>query len=702
MSADPRPHAGAPLDAPSIDASSSDQVSVDSTSSVPTSSDSKSVDSTSATDPTSNARPIDPPMRDQTSSDSKSARPSDPDGTRSTEMAAGGAETDLDAPDAGAPATFLGFAAAVARMMPRQVGLAVALSLLLSGAEAAGVLVLIHLLAIVGLPLPEGSAGALGGVAAGALASVGARPTLGAALLLYVAVTAVQAAFQRAQSRVSYRVEMDVALRMRTRLYEAIAGARWLVFTRLRASDLLQALTTESDRTGHAASYLLSMVVHGLVGLVYLVLALRISPWASLVAVASGGLLLLLQRRKNRQARAAGEGVTGATGEVVGAASEHLQSMKVVKSYGAETRNVALFREMAERSVAMHVRAVHAYSDSRAFFTVGSVALLALVTWVSVEGLGLPGSASLLLIFMFSRLVPRLSNLQNLYQMVLHDLPAYGNVLRRTAALEAEREAVSPSAGVHALGEGVRFEDVSFGYVEGRDAVRGLTLSVEARRTTAVVGPSGAGKTTVADLVMGLVTPRAGRVVVDGRTLEESWLRGWREGIGYVSQETVLFHDTVLANLRWAQPGATEGEIWDALRSAAAEEFVRALPRGLHTVVGDRGVRLSGGERQRLALARALLRRPALLILDEATSALDTENERRIRDAIGALHGRTTILLITHRLSSVRDADVIHVMEAGRVVESGSWPALMAREGRFHALWRSQESGDSARAVAEL
>jgi ATP-binding cassette subfamily C protein len=592
------------------------------------------------------------------------------------------------------------FAADLVRMMPGRLAAAVALSLVVSATEAASVVILIQLLSIVGIQVPEGSVGRLGGVVRGAFAAVGARPTLAAVLLVYVVVVSLQAAVQRAQSQVSYRVELEVSLHLRRRLYAAIAGARWLYFTRIRSSDLLQALTGESDRAGHAAAYLLSMVVHSLVGLVYLLLALRISPIASLVALLCGGLLLLVLRQKNRLARAAGQGLSVANAEVTAAASEHLQSMKVVKSYGAEARNVELFGRMAQDTLGMHLRAGRAYADARALFTAGSVALLGLVTWIAVEAVGLAGSTALLLIFMFSRLVPRLSNIQSLYQYVQHDLPAYANVLRRTAALEAEREAASGAPGVHVLREGVRFEGVTFGYLDDRDAVRGLTMDVDARRTTAVVGPSGAGKTTVADLVMGLALPREGRVAVDGRVLEESWMRGWREGIGYVSQDTVLFHDTVLANLRWARPEATDDELWEALRAAAASAFVRALPQGLDTVIGDRGVRLSGGERQRLALARALLRRPALLILDEATSALDTENERRIRDAIRALQGKTTILLITHRLSSVRDADVIHVMEAGRLVESGDWAALMAREGRFRELWRSQEADEPAEAPA--
>ena len=153
-------------------------------------------------------------------------------------------------------------------------------------------------------------------------------------------------------------------------------------------------------------------------------------------------------------------------------------------------------------------------------------------------------------------------------------------------------------------------------------------------------------------------------------------------------QETLLFHDSVRANLLWANPGATEDDIWRALASAAADDFVRALPNGLETVLGDRGVLVSGGERQRLSLARALLRRPRILILDEATSSLDSENERRIQDAIDRLHEQITIVVITHRLSTIRNADWIHVLDHGRIVESGTWNSLLvSREGRFRALW---------------
>jgi ATP-binding cassette, subfamily C, bacterial len=589
------------------------------------------------------------------------------------------------------------------RLDARRTVLALTLSLAAAAFEALGVVVLVPLLAAVGLPSPAGATGRMGGLAHRALALFGLRPSLGPVLGLFIVVTALQALAMRAQSVAGWRLQLGVALRMRRRLYAAIAGARWLHFTRIRSSELVHALTVECDRCGACASNLLSVVTWALVSAAYFLLALRVSAAASLVAAGSGAALMLALRGYAHSVRRQGEGFSRAHGEMTSAATEHLQSMKVVKSYGAEERNVAIFGAAAQHAADVHMAASRLYADSRALFTVGSVLLLGVVTWVSVAVLRLPGTTTLVLAFIFFRLVPRLQNLQQMQQMLMHDLPAYENVTRRIAALEAERERRAPGAPVHALARGIRFEDVSFAYpTAAREAVSGVELEIAARRTTAIVGASGSGKTTVADLVMGLVLPSAGRVVVDGRVLDEEWMGGWREGIGYVAQDTVLFHDSVRENLRWARPDASDEELGEALRAAAADGFVGALPQGIDSVIGDRGVRLSGGERQRLALARALLRRPALLILDEATSALDSENERRIRDAIAALHGRVTILLITHRLSSVRDADAIHVMQDGRIVESGTWAELMARPGgRFRALWRSQQAEENAISAEE-
>jgi ATP-binding cassette subfamily C protein len=200
---------------------------------------------------------------------------------------------------------------------------------------------------------------------------------------------------------------------------------------------------------------------------------------------------------------------------------------------------------------------------------------------------------------------------------------------------------------------------------------------------TAVVGPSGAGKSTIADLVNGLLQPTRGRLLLDGRPLSSAEIRQWRRQVGYVGQETVLFHQSVRANLLWAQPEATDADVREALLLASAG-FVYDLPGGLESIVGDRGILLSSGQRQRISLARALLRKPTLLILDEATNALDVENEARvlesIREAVAATrhsdHAGLTVLMIAHRASAVRRADRIFELEDGRIARAGTWQEL--------------------------
>jgi ATP-binding cassette subfamily C protein len=293
------------------------------------------------------------------------------------------------------------------------------------------------------------------------------------------------------------------------------------------------------------------------------------------------------------------------------------------------------------------------------------------------------GTAQLvLMVFVFTRLLPRIGAIQSSWQHIVHYSPAFDAVEKLRAELDAEREELPPETARLELSRSVSLENVSFSYGPSgdREAIRNATVVLPARRMTALVGASGAGKSTLADLLLGLLAPTEGRVLVDGEPLAGARLAAWRNSVGYVPQEPFLFHDTVRANLLWARPDATEAELWTVLEAAAAKEFIMRLPLGLDTVVGDRGVRLSGGERQRLTLARALLRRPTLLLLDEATSSLDNENERFVQDAIERLHGELTIVVIAHRLSTVRGADQVIVLAAGQVVETGTPDELTRRE----------------------
>jgi subfamily B ATP-binding cassette protein MsbA len=248
-----------------------------------------------------------------------------------------------------------------------------------------------------------------------------------------------------------------------------------------------------------------------------------------------------------------------------------------------------------------------------------------------------------------------------------------------------------PQAAVLAgFKESVAFKDIWFNYAD-QEILKGITLEVKKGQMLAIVGPSGTGKTTLVDLIPRFYDPKKGRILVDGVDIKEVTLKSLRSQIGIVTQETILFNDTIKGNIAYGRPGATDKEIEDAALQSYAHDFIRKTPSGYDTVIGDRGMKLSGGERQRIAIARALLKNPPILILDEATSQLDTESERLVQEALNRLIQGRTVFVIAHRLSTVRNAHRIAVLDKGRIVEEGSHNELLARDGLYKRLYSMQE-----------
>jgi len=577
-----------------------------------------------------------------------------------------------------------------------RLGLSAAVAVGLALAEGTGLLLLVPLLASIGLAVDQGPASGVAAAVTRAFVACGVAPTLSSTLLVFLGVSAAHALLYRVHLLLNPSLEQRFSTRLRIRLYASIVSARWSLLVRRRATDLAHAVIVHVDRTSTAAYQLLTLLTGLAVSGVYVLLALRLSATLTALVMLAGALMLWLFRGRTRHSANSGETYAEADRRLFNMTSESIAGVKVAKSLSAEPRDVAIFTGLAERRAAAYLDLLRSFAQGKMRLDLTSALTIAALLYLAVSWLHLAGAGLLLLIFVFARLMPRAMALQESAQLVVAGLPSFAVVSRVIDECDAEAEPMDAGRDRLPMRHAVALDRVVYRYADGPEVVCGVSLAVQAGHVTAIVGPSGAGKSTIADLLLGLLQPAAGHLAVDGQPLAESDTRRWRRSVGYVSQDVFLLHDTIRANLAWGRPDASDTEMWAALEAAAAAAFVRARADGLDTIVGDRGVQLSGGERQRLALARALLTKPDLLLLDEATSALDAVNERHILDAVAALAPRVTTVIITHRLTAVRDADLIHVIENGEQVESGSWEELASRHGAFARLMTAQGLGRAA------
>ena len=278
------------------------------------------------------------------------------------------------------------------------------------------------------------------------------------------------------------------------------------------------------------------------------------------------------------------------------------------------------------------------------------------------------------LLLVFSRLLPKLTTIQQNYFRILNIVPIYIKTKEMISDLDKNKE-IQHKHKLITLKDRIQIEKISFSYDE-KKVIQNLNCTINANETIAIVGQSGAGKSTFADILLGILKPDGGHIKIDNSVLDEQYSYHWREQICYVPQDTYLFNESIKDNLLWSSPNATKNDIYEALKLAALYDFVIQLPNNIDTVIGDRGVYLSGGQKQRLAIARALLRKPKVLLLDEATSALDIQNEELIYNTLRKLQGQMTIIIITHRLSTLQLTDKIFVIENGTICEQGDYDKL--------------------------
>ena len=584
------------------------------------------------------------------------------------------------------------FARNLTRLMPRKVAMALTLMVLLSLSEAVSLLILVPLLGLVGLDVGQGSLGQIDGIISAFFTYLGLKPTLIMILIIYVVVISISAFLTRYQTLQTSQIQYQFANHLRKRLYNSITNSNWLFFSRMKSSSLAHALTNEIDRISMGTGQFLTFIASIMILVVYIIFALKLAGLITGVIFAVGILILLILRRRASKSRTSGEDITTTTRDLYYSILQHLDGMKTIKSFGMQDENIKVFKDQSNQVAKNYLEAIRSYADVKLLFDVGTVVVLAVMVFFLIEVVKLPTASLFLLIYLFVRMIPQFSTIQRAYQYFINMLPAFGNVMDLEGQFLENCETSKSEEEFIELKDKITFENVNFSY-RGEDhfTLKDLNLEIPAGKTIALAGPSGVGKSTMADLIMGLISPEKGRVVVDGTVLSDDFFASWRNRIGYVAQETFLFNETIRFNLELASPDASEDELNEALKLAAAYQFVSKFPEGLDTVIGDRGVRLSGGERQRLALARALLSKPSILILDEATSNLDSENENKILKAIDDLHGEITILMIAHRLSTIKNADYIYLFENGKIIESGTWDELLKnKKGWFREMGNFQ------------
>ena len=564
------------------------------------------------------------------------------------------------------------------------------LVLLSAATEGISLALLAPLVAI----LSEGtaSAGWIGRAARDTLGALGLPLSLPALLTVFIGLIALRAVVVGLRNLTLSWLGLRFSETWRRRIYRAIAGAGWSFLMRQRLSNLQEALTSQIDRIGQGAHFFLRLPAILFVAAVQIVIALSLSPLLTLGVLIWGALLLATVQRlfggRYEEGMALAESHRDAFAEI----SDFLHALKIAKSHGAESQHVDAFDTALRRRTNQAFGFDRISTQASAAIQIGAALTLGVFAYVGADIARVDAAVLLVMVVIFSRLAPLAAELQSDWLMCIQMLPVFDAVLALEAQCSAAAEPASPGAERLELRREIRIANITFSYEADRHrpVIRRLDATISAGSMVAIVGPTGAGKSTLADLLLGLIAPESGQILIDGAPLTGPVVASWRHSVGYVPQDNFFFNDSVRANLAWAHPLAGESDFQRVLSDAAAEEFVAALPQGLDTLIGERGVRLSGGERQRLGLARALLRRPTFLLLDEATSALDPQTERVVQSAIERLRGRMTIVVIAHRLSTIRNADRILVLNRGRLVQSGSWAALASdAQGTFAELLRS-------------
>jgi ABC-type multidrug transport system fused ATPase/permease subunit len=493
--------------------------------------------------------------------------------------------------------------------------------------------------------------------------------------MIFVGFNAIKGVVDIAIRHATLRIKYAVVRNLLQDVLRVFFKARWEFFGSTNQGKLLSTLNKELDTIGSALGQMALMLAQVFQLAIYLVIPILLNPTLTattcLFAVVFGLPFLLLQKSSYRLGK---ENVETAS-IAMGILTESLAAARIIIGFGRQSKARERYLESLDNHVSVTLK-----SQTLSHIVPNLYRPLGMLAGILAMGISIQRGDQVaeLAAVMWSILsaLPLLASIVQGNLSIKNFMPSYEQLL----LLRSDAAKVEEVAGkliFNRLENGICLKNVNFSYPGRSDTLKNININLRAGKMTALVGESGSGKSTVSDIILGLQIPSSGEILIDGTPLSNLDQNSFREKVGYVPQDPLLFQGSIKENLTWSKPDASDENIREALRLANAELFVEQLPHGIDTVVGDRGTKLSGGQRQRIALARALIRRPALLILDEATSALDAESERLIQEAIDRLALKTTILVIAHRLSTIAKADEIYVLQRGRIIQQGNFSALL-------------------------
>jgi ABC-type multidrug transport system fused ATPase/permease subunit len=571
-------------------------------------------------------------------------------------------------------------------------------SMLMGLLDTVGILLLIPLLSVIGI-VEIGINDIPGIKLFGFLLDMPTEQALLLILIVYVALVSIQSLLSRNIGLRDIKIHTGFINHIRLDLYSSLLKANWEFFIKRRKSDLVNSLTSELGRVTNSTFLLLQFLASLVFTAIQIVIAMFISIKMTLFVLCCGVFITFLSKRFRSKSRELGKVMNELSQSYLAGISDHFNGVKDIKSNLLEASQYKWLSTWSDKVAHERYESAKIRSNSQLLYKLFSTIMIAFFIYISFK-LFLSGGASMLLIIMiFSRLWPRFTGIQANLENIASALPAVEKIMELKEISQNQQDLggliniKDKKVGSVDFNESLECSNVSFRYNQDSNSftLENINLKLKVNQMTAIVGKSGAGKSTLIDLIMGLLKPESGAILIDNKELTNSELLSLRNSISYVPQDPFLFHGTIRENLLMIKPDASEEELWDSMKFSSAAEFVRALPDGLDTIIGDRGIKLSGGERQRLVLARAILKKPSILILDEATSALDSMNEMKIQNAIEQLKGSMTVIVIAHRLSTIRNADQVIVLEDGKIVQQGEYEALSNdKNGLFSNLLGNQ------------